>query len=402
VRRAHVAVVMGTRPEAIKLAPLVVAMRTDPRLTVSIISTAQHRVMLDQVLRLFRLRADVDLDLLGSAPGLNGLAARALTGIDSAFSDLCPDMVIVQGDTLTTFVGAVAAFHRQIPVVHLEAGLRSDNLSSPFPEEGNRRMVGQIASWHLCATGANADRLIAEGVHPERVLVTGNTVIDALHSVVADRPTIQNPVVAALLGGAGDRVRLPRRRQLVTVTAHRRESWGEPLRQIALAVNDVCMDAAERLADVDVVWPLHGNPAVAAEVVPVLGTTPGVHLIEPLDYSDFAQLLAASDLVISDSGGVQEECPALGVPVLVARDVTERHEAVDCGAAVLVGTDRQRIFSAARRSLACGTRRVVASPYGDGRAADRASALVRHALFGDARPANFVVEIGGRSFQRSA
>ena len=372
--RKKVAIVFGTRPEAIKLAPLIHELQRDPRLEVLSVSTGQHGLMLDQVLDLFDLTPAVRLNPGESGQTLSAFSARVLAELTTTFEQNRPDLVVVQGDTSTAFIAALAAFYSETPVVHLEAGLRSWDLGRPFPEEGNRLMISRIAAIHLAPTAANAANLLAEGIPANSVFVTGNTVIDALHHVLKSRP----PLIDSGLADA-----LTDERTIVTVTAHRRESWGEPLRNVALAIRDLA-----DTANVRVIWPLHGNPAVRAVVVPVVGDHPSISLLDPLSYSDFAQLLGRSRLVISDSGGVQEEAPALGCPVVVLRDVTERSEAVDAGAAVLVGTDRALILKHATELLDHAGTEVV-SPYGDGAASQRCSAAIGAHLFGDEPPAAY-------------
>jgi UDP-N-acetylglucosamine 2-epimerase (non-hydrolysing) len=367
--------VLGTRPEAIKLAPLISAMRDTSDLEPWVISTGQHREMLAQVLDIFQIHPDIDLALHRSGQTLAGLAASVGAALDVAYSAAEPDVVVVQGDTTTTLVGALTAFYRRIPVVHLEAGLRSGDVSNPFPEEANRRLVAPITALHLAATDANARALWAEGVRSSDVIVTGNTVIDALYETLRRKPAVVNPEVAGLLDS---------RHRLVTVTAHRRESWGRPLEQIALAVRDVAHEPGIR-----VVWPLHANPDVQSVVRGVVGEHPRISLVEPLSYGDFVQLLAASDVAISDSGGVQEECPALGVPVVVTRNVTERCEAVEAGAAVLAGTDRRRIVRLTAQLLARPRSEWPPSPYGDGLAAQRSLQAIRHLVSGTPMPRPF-------------
>jgi UDP-N-acetylglucosamine 2-epimerase (non-hydrolysing) len=372
--RKKVAVVFGTRPEAIKFAPLIKELRQDSRLEVLSVTTGQHGVMLDQVLEVFGLTPSVQLP--SSSPGqtLSSFAGRTLGALCGTFEQHRPDLVIVQGDTSTAFVAGLSAFYQETPVAHLEAGLRSYDLGRPFPEEGNRVMISRLAAIHLAPTAGNAANLCAEGIPANKVFVTGNTVIDALRIVLARRPPLINTRLIDVLADE---------RPIVTVTAHRRESWGDPLRSIALAIRDLA-----EITDVRIVWPLHGNPAVRSVVLPIIADHPAICWLEPLAYSDFAQLLGRSHLVISDSGGVQEEAPALGCPVVVLRDVTERSEAVDLGAAVLVGTDRALIVKQAIALLA-RTGRGIMSPYGDGAASQRCCTAIGSYLFGDEPPAEF-------------
>jgi UDP-N-acetylglucosamine 2-epimerase (non-hydrolysing) len=378
----RVAVVLGTRPEAIKLAPLVVKLHETTDFTPVVISTGQHRAMLDQVLDVFGLEADLDLNLCRPGQSLTQLSAAAMVGLDDAMARIEPDVVIVQGDTTTTLSGALTAFQRRIPLVHVEAGLRSGDVDSPFPEEANRRLVTPLAALHLAATESNGATLYAEGVAERDVVVTGNTVIDALYSVLHRSPEFATPGLATALNSS---------RPIVTVTAHRRESWGPALAEIAAAVGDL----ADR-HDLQVVWPMHANPAVAATVRSVLTGRTDVALVEPLPYTDFVQLLARSAVVLSDSGGVQEECPALGVPVAVLRDVTERREAVEAGAAIIAGTQRRRIVDVVSSLLRRPSSVGVVSPYGDGLAAERAVDALRYRFLGRRRPDPFVPQLAAR------
>jgi UDP-N-acetylglucosamine 2-epimerase (non-hydrolysing) len=381
--KRRIVLVAGTRPEAIKIAPLVHALAANPRYEPLLVTTGQHRAMLDQVLDTFDLAPVADLDLFRSGQDLATLTGRAMIGLGSVFDELDPSIVVVQGDTTTTLCGALAAFYRQAQVVHLEAGLRTDSVASPFPEEANRRMVTQIAALHLAATGANARNLKQAGVPTERVVVTGNTVIDALLHIVGRDLPVENDSL---------RRALDRNQRIVSVTAHRRESWGKPLKRIAHAIHDLV-----EAEDIHVVWPVHGNPLVRDTVHEVLGRNERVTLLDPLCYTDFTRLLVASALVISDSGGVQEEVPALGKHVLVLRDTTERMEAVRDGVATLVGTNRTAIVTAARAQLASRDSRRVGSPYGDGRAAERCVAAIDYLCGDRAVPIDFVPETANSS-----
>jgi len=364
----RVLVLVGTRPEAIKLAPVVRALRElaceNDRVTLC--STGQHREMLAQTLDTFGLVPDIDLGLM--TPGQNPaeVVARLMMALGPVLADERPDWVIVQGDTATVAGGSLAAFMHGARVGHVEAGLRTRDRRKPFPEEINRRVAGVVADLHFAATRGAMDNLLAEGVAPEEILLTGNTVIDALRwasELVSDRPL---PAGLDLEPG----------QKLVLVTAHRRESFGEPLRDICGALADI----ARAHPDVRVVYPVHLNPAVLGPVREILGNEPGISLIEPLGYSEFVSLLSRAHLVLTDSGGVQEEAPSLGIPVLVLREKTERPEAVDAGAVRLVGTDRDRIVAEASRLLgddaAHGSMAVPLDVYGDGFAAQRIAARV--------------------------
>lgn len=365
-QRPRVAVVMGTRPEAIKLCPLVRAMRASSDLSPLVISTGQHTSMLDEVLQMFDVQPDVSLAVHRPSQSLADVTARCVTGIAETLFAHQPDAVVVQGDTATTFAGALSAYYQRIPVVHLEAGLRSDRRDEPFPEEANRRMVTTLSDLHLAATPRNRDRLLAEGVAADDVAVTGNTVIDALLQAV----TWTKPWTARQL----ETLDTDTRRALL-VTVHRRENWGEPLRRVARGLAEF---AASR-PDLLFVWPMHANPAVQAIVRPALTSARNVVLTGPLDYADLAAVLRRVSVVLTDSGGIQEEAPALGKPVLVLRNVTERAEAVDAGAAVLVGTDPGRIRAEAENALLAGER-LASSPYGDGHASARAVAAIQDML----------------------
>lgn len=366
----RVAVVFGTRPEAIKVAPVILALRDDPRFTCLPIVTGQHREMLDQVLELFSITPVADLDVLTPRQSLSGVTSKVLLGLDRVYADLQPDLVVVQGDTTTTMAGALAAFYAQVPVAHLEAGLRTHNRYTPYPEEVNRRITTTLTDLHLPPTLASRANLISEGVDPTTIVTTGNTVIDALVWTVT-RP----------YDNAGSDVlrRLdedPRR--VVLVTTHRRESWGAGLQGIASAVAYL----AARFPDVVFVLPMHRNPAVREVLVPTLESLSNVVLTEPAPYDVFARLMARSTLLLTDSGGIQEEGPSLGKPVLVLRETTERPEAVHYGTARLVGTSRETIVDEVTRLLtdevAYARMAQAINPYGDGHASSRSlSAFAR-------------------------
>jgi UDP-N-acetylglucosamine 2-epimerase (non-hydrolysing) len=353
----RVVTVLGTRPEVIKLAPVVAALRRSPGAECVVVATGQHREMLDQMLEQFELRADVDLDVMSPEQRLPDLTAELVRGLGATIASLRPDWVVVQGDTSTTFCGALAAFYEGVPVAHVEAGLRTGSDRTPFPEEANRRLVGRLASLHFCPTRRNADNLMAEGVPGVRVLITGNTVIDALLWAVERARLLRQPVPSTR----------PRR---ILLTLHRRESHGDAMRRVCEAVRRL----AER-GDVELVFPVHRHPAVRRVVVPELAGVDGVHLTEPLDYLSTVNVLDSSELVLSDSGGLQEEAPALGKPVLVLRHSTERPEAVEAGNARLVGTDQDLIVEAASELLddpeAYAAMARPESPFGDGRASER-------------------------------
>ncbi|MCL2424374.1 MAG: UDP-N-acetylglucosamine 2-epimerase (non-hydrolyzing) [Micrococcales bacterium] len=371
-------VVYGTRPEAIKCAPLVKALEKAPDLCATTVVTGQHREMLDQVDRLFGIVPDHDLDIMSHGQTLTGVFGRVMAGVDQIIADDPPDAVVVQGDTTTSTAAALAAFYRQIPVVHLEAGLRSGDLSQPFPEEANRKITTQVASLHLAPTETSRANLLAENVPDEQVVVVGNTVIDALHWAVEAQEPFADPALETLV--VPEDARALGERRIVLVTCHRRENWGEPMVQIGQALARL----ARRYRDVTVVLPIHRNPTVRAAVLPALAGISNVLVTEPLDYGEFVRIMAASHLVLSDSGGVQEEAPALGVPALVMRETTERPEALATGGVALVGTDPDKIWSAATRLLdnedAHRAARCATSPYGDGTAAAQSVDAIRALL----------------------
>ena len=356
--------IYGTRPEAIKMAPVVQALADAPGVRSLVCVTAQHREMLDQVLKLFGIAPDIDLDLMRPGQTLPELTARVITRVDEALAQLEPDLVLVQGDTTTVMAAALAAFYRRIPVGHVEAGLRTGDRYNPFPEEINRRLAGQLATLHFAPTPRAAAALRAEGVPEGAIHVTGNTVIDALRWVVTQpRP----PEVDRLLADLGCDGACPQRK-LILVTAHRRESFGPPFEQICLGLCDL----ARRNEDIALLYPVHLNPRVREPVHRLLGHEERIELIDPLPYAPFAHLMRAAHLILTDSGGIQEEAPSLGVPVLVLRRETERVEAVEAGTARLVGPDAEAIVREAERLLRdeaayAGMANAV-NPYGDGSA----------------------------------
>jgi UDP-N-acetylglucosamine 2-epimerase (non-hydrolysing) len=382
----RVMLVFGTRPEAIKLAPVAHALAARADFDPIIVTTAQHREMLDQVLDLFGITPDYDLAVGRPRQDLASLTARTLESLAPVVQKEAPDAVLVQGDTTTTVVGALAGFLTGVPVVHLEAGLRTSDPRNPFPEEMNRRLTTQLSDLHLAATPQARDNLLAEGVADERIVTTGNTVIDALLWVVDQERPVRDPLLDAATAHPGP---------VILWTAHRRESWGEPMARVARAVVNVCTAHP----DVLVVLPAHKNPAVRDVLLPEVGNLPNVRVGEPSDYWSFCQLMRRADIVLTDSGGVQEEAPSLGRPVLVTRSTTERTEAIDAGVALLVGTEPLRIIHALDTLLTNHeayhemARRV--NPYGDGQAAGRAVAALDR-LLGDAAPVpEFNPEIGG-------
>lgn len=355
--------IFGTRPDAVKMAPVVKELQRFPdRFETRVVVTGQHREQLDQVLRVFEITPDRDLAIMQHGQTLAQITTRALQGLDAALAEEQPQVVLAQGDTTTTFVAALAAFYHKIPFGHVEAGLRTDDPYDPFPEEMNRRLVGAIAALHFAPTEQARTNLRRANVPADRIWVTGNTGIDALLSVAAKPHAFEAPILREIVEG-------PRR--LVLITAHRRENWGEPLRNICLAVARL----ARELPDCEFVYALHKNPQVRETAHSVLAGLERVHLIEPPDYAPFVKLMQRSALILTDSGGVQEEAPSLGVPVLVLRRTTERPEGIAAGVAKLVGTETETIVAEARVLLTdAGARARMAravNPYGDGRAAAR-------------------------------
>jgi UDP-N-acetylglucosamine 2-epimerase (non-hydrolysing) len=363
-----VSVIFGTRPEAIKLAPVILALKNDPRFSCQVCVTAQHREMLDQVLDAFAIKPDVDLGLMQPNQTLAGLTARAVEAVDRYLAKARPDLVLVQGDTTTTFCAALAGFYNHIPVGHVEAGLRTGNLDSPWPEEANRVLATRITTLHFAPTELNKQNLLKERIAPERIFVTGNTVIDALFLardiVKANPPSISGLPDTFVRNGA------PR---MVLITGHRRESFGPGFEAICKAIAEL----ARRFPEIAFVYPVHLNPNVRKPVNQILrGAGAGnVHLIEPLPYLPFVAMMNRATVILTDSGGVQEEAPSLGKPVLVMRDTTERPEAVIAGTVKLVGTDEAKIVEEASRLLtdkaAHETMARAHNPYGDGKATGR-------------------------------
>lgn len=364
--------VFGTRPEAIKMAPLVKALEADAFFTSKVAVTAQHREMLDQVLNLFDINPDYDLNLMKPGQDLYDITSGVLLGLREVLKDFQPDLVLVHGDTATTFAASLAAFYQQIPVGHVEAGLRTGNLYSPWPEEANRVLTGRLAHWHFAPTERNQNALLAEKVLAERIIVTGNTVIDALQLVVkkiSESPELQKRI-RSILQKSGLDIDISNT-QYVLVTGHRRENFGEGFENICSALSQL----AKKNPDTHFIYPVHLNPNVQAPVKRLLGGLNNVHLIEPLGYEPFVFLMQHAYLVLTDSGGVQEEAPGLGKPVLVMRDTTERPEAVEAGTVKLVGTNAELITNEVQRLL--DDKDIYAqmshahNPYGDGQASRR-------------------------------
>jgi len=376
--RKRVMVVFGTRPEAIKMAPVVAALKSTQGIETIVAVTAQHRQMLDQVLDLFGIVPDEDLNVMQPGQTLSGLTSRILEGMSEIIERRKPDLVLVHGDTTTTFATAMAALYNRVRIGHVEAGLRTGNLYSPWPEEANRKLTGALTDLHFAPTNGSQDNLLREGVDASRIHVTGNTVIDALLTVVEkirSGPTLQETLSQRFPFLDSDK-------RLVLVTGHRRENFGEGFEQMCHALRAI----ASR-GDTQVVYPVHLNPNVQEPVNRILGDQSNVHLIEPQDYLPFVYLMSRAHLIVTDSGGIQEEAPSLGKPVLVMRDTTERPEAVEAGTVLLVGTRSERIVSAVETLLddpsAYQSMSRAHNPYGDGHASGRIADIVsRHAAQG--------------------
>lgn len=349
--------VFGTRPEAIKMAPLALALREDSRFESIVCVTAQHREMLDSVLTLFGITPDYDLNIMKPGQTLEEITSRVLSGLGEVLRREKPDLVLVHGDTTTTFAGALAAFYEKVPVGHVEAGLRTFDPYSPFPEEMNRRLTGQIARFHFAPTAGNAENLRREGI-TENIFITGNTVIDAMAYTVGETSS------SSALPGPGEK-------RLITLTCHRRENYGEPMENIFSAVRRLALSHN----DIEIVFPVHLSPYVRETAGRILGGIPNIRLIDPLDTVEMHRLMAKSYFVMTDSGGIQEEAPALGKPVLVLRRETERPEALEAGTVVLAGVDEERIFQLAEKLLcdsdAYDAMARAVNPYGDGGACRR-------------------------------
>ncbi len=374
--------VFGTRPEAIKMAPVVLELTKYPDMIQPIVAvTAQHRDMLDQVLHLFDIKPDYDLDIMAQGQTLFDITCKAMQGLNRVLSEAKPDIVLVHGDTTTTFAGALAAFYHQTEIGHVEAGLRTHNKYSPYPEEMNRKLTGSLTDLHFAPTTTASGNLRQENIKDEAIFVTGNTVIDALLTTVNDTFEFSNEVLRNIDY---------KNKKVVLVTTHRRENLGEPMRHVYQALRDL----VNEFEDIEIVFPVHKNPKVREVVESELGGLERVNLIDPLDYEPFANLLARSYLVLTDSGGIQEEAPALGKPVLVLRDTTERPEAIDAGTVKLIGTDKAKIYNEAKLLLADKAEYEkmanACNPYGDGQAARRIvqAILWKHGLIAD-KPDSF-------------
>ncbi|MEW6172596.1 MAG: UDP-N-acetylglucosamine 2-epimerase (non-hydrolyzing) [Bacillota bacterium] len=375
-----VLIVFGTRPEAIKMAPVVQVLGRSDAFQAVVAVTAQHREMLDQVLALFGIVPEYDLNIMQEGQTLFEVTIRALGGLERVLREVRPEIVLVHGDTTTTFTTALAAFYLKIPVGHVEAGLRTGEKYAPFPEEINRHLTAVLSDVNFAPTARARAALLGEGADAESIFVTGNTVIDALYQVVRPDHRFGDAALEAAVKGG---------KRLVLVTTHRRENWGEPLAGVYRALRRVVMNHD----DITVVFPVHRNPVVFQAAVKEFAGCPRVHLIEPLPYSDFANLMARSFLVLTDSGGLQEEAPALGKPVLVLRDVTERPEAIEAGTVMLVGTNENRVFAAVEKLLNdeafYNQMAEAVNPYGDGQAAMRIEGGLKCFLGLGPRPEEF-------------
>lgn len=358
-KKMKVMTVFGTRPEAIKMAPLVKEMKKHENDIETIVTvTAQHREMLDQVLHVFEITPDYDLNVMKSRQSLKDVTIRVLDGLDRVFKEVKPDIVLVHGDTSTTFVASLATYYNQISVGHVEAGLRTWNKYSPFPEEMNRQLTGVIADLHFAPTKKAAQNLLNENKHPDSIFITGNTAIDALQTTVKEH--YHHPVLEKI-----------GKDKMILVTAHRRENLGDPMRQMFKAIRRLI----DEFPDIQVVYPVHLNPVVRETADEILGNNPRIHLIDPLEVIDFHNFLAKAHIIMTDSGGIQEEAPSLGVPVLVLRDTTERPEGIEAGTLKLAGTDEETIYNLAKQLLTDEAEYEkmarASNPYGDGKASYR-------------------------------
>ncbi|MDA3733373.1 UDP-N-acetylglucosamine 2-epimerase (non-hydrolyzing) [Niameybacter massiliensis] len=381
-QKIRVMSVFGTRPEAIKMAPLVKELEKNDNIENLVCVTAQHREMLDQVLEIFDIKPDYDLNIMKDRQTLTGITTRVLEGMEGVLEEAKPDIVLVHGDTSTTFVTALAAFYKQIPVGHVEAGLRTYNIYEPFPEEMNRKLAGAIATLHFSPTPLAKGNLLREAVDEKAIYVTGNTVIDALKTTISE----DYHFTVDILNGIDYA-----NKRVITMTAHRRENLGEPLRNICEAVKAI----ANEFSDVEVVYAVHKNPAVRDVAYEILGDLQNVHLIEPLDLKDMHNLMQRSYLVLTDSGGLQEEVPSMGKPVLVLRNVTERPEGIEAGTLKLAGVEKETIYNLTKELL---TDEVVykemaqaKNPFGDGEASRRiVEAILSYFIEGSPRPNDYI------------
>ena len=365
-----VLLVFGTRPEAIKMAPLVKAFEAESNIISKVCVTAQHREMLDQVLDMFEIKPDYDLNIMKPGQDLFDVTSNVLLGLKNVLSDFQPDIVLVHGDTSTTSSAALAAFYSKVKVGHVEAGLRTGDIYSPWPEEANRQITGVLANYHFAPTTTSQDNLLRENKNPKDIIVTGNTVIDALFLAldkIEKNETLKNQIIEKI----NSEYKLPDNKKIILVTGHRRENHGQGFINICEALKTI----ATNNPDIDIVYPVHLNPNVQKPVNEILSNTPNVYLINPLQYESFIYMMNKSYFIITDSGGVQEEAPSLGKPVLVMRDTTERPEALDAGTVKLVGTNKELIIKEAQKLLddedEYNTMAKAHNPYGDGKACER-------------------------------
>ena len=375
--------VFGTRPEVIKMAPVVLELKKHVHSVETIVAvTAQHRQMLDQVLHLFKIKPDYDLDIMAQGQTLFDITSRAMMGLKEVLEREKPDLVLVHGDTTTTFAGALASYYEQVPVGHVEAGLRTGDIYSPFPEEMNRKLTGSIAAFHFAPTMRAKENLLRENVNERSVYVTGNTVIDALMKTVRHDYDFADESLRSVDF---------EHRRVILLTTHRRENLGEPMRHIYRALRSI----VNEIDDTEIVFPVHRNPLVRKVVNEELAGLDRIHLIEPLDYEPFANLMSRSYLVLTDSGGIQEEAPSLGKPVLVLRNTTERPEAVKAGTVALIGTEKDVVYNMTKHLLtdaaAYSAMSNAVNPYGDGKSSERIVQAILHELTGSrSRPDEFL------------
>lgn len=367
MQKHKIMILFGTRPEAIKMAPLVIALKKDPRFQTLVTLTAQHREMLDQVLELFSITADYDLNLMKPGQTLSYLTASILNELKPILAAESPDMILVHGDTTTAFASALSAFYEQIPIGHVEAGLRTKNKYSPYPEEMNRTLIGQLGDLHFSPTSGNRDNLIREDIAQAHIVITGNTVIDALLMTVKEDYHFENPRLNTI-----DYYK----QRVILLTSHRRENIGEPMKNIFSAIRELVLANP----DIEVVFPMHPNPVIAETALPLLADLDRVHILAPLDYGEMSNLMGRAYLVLTDSGGIQEEAPALGKPVIVLRHETERPEAVAAGTVVMGGVNKADIIRITQQLLddpeAYQTMAHAVNPYGDGKASQRICAAI--------------------------
>ncbi|SES83165.1 UDP-N-Acetylglucosamine 2-epimerase [Natronincola peptidivorans] len=371
MKKLKVMTIFGTRPEAIKMAPLVKKLQEAEGIDSILCVTAQHREMLDMVLNLFELQPDYDLNIMQHGQTISDITVKVLKGMEQILQETKPDIILVHGDTTTTFVAALAAFYQQIPVGHVEAGLRSGNIYSPYPEEMNRRLTGSLANLHFAPTEGNYKNLVKEDIQEKNIYITGNTVIDALLQVVKKDYLFEDPRL--------NKIDYENKKVLL-MTCHRRENWGEPMKNIFEAVVEI----TQKHKDVEVVFPVHLNPSIRSLAKEIMGETKAMHLIEPLDYEPFANLLNKAHLILTDSGGIQEEAPALGKPILVMRTETERPEAVEAGTVKVVGVEKEAIIKEVDKLLLNSKDYLhmanAVNPYGDGRACERIITALKYHL----------------------